>query len=176
MSTSRYSFPTIALHWITVLLIIAVYCTMEFRSSFERGSPERDLMKTVHYMLGLSVLLLTVARLWFRSRQPYPAIEPVPPVWQHKLAALVHLALYALLIGLPLLGWLILSAEGKVIPFWGLELPALLAPNEELAGSFEDLHKLLAEAGYALIGLHALAAIYHHHIVKDNTLVRMKLK
>ncbi len=176
MSTSRYSFPTIALHWVTVLLIIAVYCTMEFRSNFERGSPERELMKTVHYMLGLSVLLLTVARLWFRSRQPYPVIEPVPPVWQHKLAALVHLALYVLLVGLPLLGWLILSAEGKVIPFWGLELPALIAPNEELAGIFEDLHELLADAGYALIGFHALAAIYHHHIVKDNTLVRMKLK
>lgn len=176
MRTARYTIPTIALHWLTVLLIIAVYCTMEFRSSFERGSPERELMKTLHYMLGLTVLGLTAMRIWFRSRQPYPMIEPVPPVWQHKLAALVHVALYALLIGLPLCGWLILSAEGKVIPFWGLELPALIGPNEELAGTLEDVHELLAEAGYALIGLHTLAAIYHHHVVKDNTLLRMKLK
>lgn len=176
MSSTRYTLPTIALHWLTFLLMIAVYATMEFRSNFERGSPERELMKTVHYMLGLSVLLLTAARIWFRSRQSYPAIEPATPVWQHKLAALVHLALYLLLFGLPLLGWLILSAEGKTIPFWGLELPALIAPNEALAGTFEDLHELLADAGYALIGLHALAALYHHYIVKDNTLARMKLK
>lgn len=176
MNNSRYSVPTIALHWLTFLLIIAVYVTMEFRGSFERGSPERDLMKMMHYMLGLTVLGLTVLRLWFRSRQSYPAIEPAPPAWQHKLAALVHLGLYALLIGLPLVGWLILSAEGKAIPFWGLELPALIAPNDELADTFEELHEWLANAGYALIGIHALAAIYHHHIVKDNTLLRMKLK
>ena len=75
-----------------------------------------------------------------------------------------------------MLGWLILSAEGKAIPFFGLELPALMSPNDESAELFEEIHELVATAGYALLGLHAVAAIFHHHIVKDNTLKRMSLK
>ncbi len=115
-------------------------------------------------------------RLVLRFSQPYPAIEPTPAVWQHKLAALVHLAIYAFMIAMPLVGWLILSAEGKVIPFFGFELPALIAANSESAELFEEIHELVAQVGYALIGLHAVAAIFHHHIVKDNTLKRMSLK
>jgi len=176
MSQPRYNKATIAIHWLTLLLMIAVYCTMEFRGEFERGSEPRELMKTAHYMLGLSIFLLTFIRLALRFSQPYPAIEPPSAVWQHKLAALTHLTIYAFMIAMPLLGWLILSAEGKVIPFFGLELPALIAPNEGSAELFEEIHELVATFGYALIGLHAVAAIFHHYIVKDNTLKRMSLK
>jgi cytochrome b561 len=80
------------------------------------------------------------------------------------------------MIAMPLVGWLILSAEGKAIPFFGFELPALIAPDPESAELFEEIHELVAQVGYALIGLHAVAAIFHHHIVKDNTLKRMSLK
>src|SRR5690606_8597869 len=76
---------------------------------------------------------------------------------------------------LPLLGWVTLSAEGDPIPFFGLELPALVAPNESLAGRTEDLHKTLGTAGYYLIALHARAALYHHYLRRDNTLRRMML-
>lgn len=176
MTPRKFSIPTIGLHWLSVLLIILVYCTMEFRGAFERGSAERELVKSVHYMAGILVLALTVLRIWFRSRHPYPPIMPVPPLWQHKLAALVHLALYAMLLGMPLLGWLILSAEGHAVPFFGFELPALIAPDDALAESAEELHELIAQLGYGLIGLHAVAALYHHYVQKDNTLHRMKLK
>ncbi len=57
-----------------------------------------------------------------------------------------------------------------------MELPALIAENHDTAEWFEEIHELLAQFGYALLGFHALAAIYHHHIAKDNTLLRMKLK
>lgn len=176
MSQPRYNKATIAIHWLTLLLMITVYCTMEFRGMFERGSEPRELIKTVHYMLGLSIFFLTFVRLALRFSQPYPAIEPAPAVWQHKLAALVHLVIYAFMIAMPLLGWLILSAEGKAIPFFGLELPALIAPNDESAELFEEIHELVATFGYALLGFHAVAAIFHHHILKDNTLKRMSLK
>jgi len=77
------------------------------------------------------------------------------------------------MIGMPVLGWLILSGEGKTIPFYGMELPALIAKNKELAENVEDIHKTIAEVGYYLLGLHTLAALYHHYLVKDNTLRRM---
>ncbi|MCB1578130.1 MAG: cytochrome B, partial [Xanthomonadales bacterium] len=60
-----------------------------------------------------------------RLSGPTPRIVPEVPVWQHRLAAAMHLALYLFLIVMPLLGWLALSADGKPVPFFGLELPAL---------------------------------------------------
>jgi cytochrome b561 len=71
------------------------------------------------------------------------------------------------------LGWLVLSAAGKPIPFFGLELPALIAPNEELAKELKELHETVGTLGYWLIGLHAVAALFHHYVLKDNTLLSM---
>ncbi|MCY1311887.1 Cytochrome b561 [compost metagenome] len=85
----------------------------------------------------------------------------------------MHLALYALMIGAPLAGWLILSAAGKPVPFFGLELPPLIDKNPSLAGDIKELHETVAVAGYWLIGLHALAGVFHHYVARDNTLVRM---
>lgn len=176
MTAPRFSRATIVIHWLVLLLMIATYCTMEFRGMFERGSDARDAVKTLHFMLGLSIFLLTFVRLTVRFSQPYPAIVPEPKAWQHKLAAATHLLIYGWLLVMPVLGWLILSAEGKAIPFWGLELPALMAENHDWAEWFEEIHEVLASFGYLLLGGHAAAAIVHHHLLKDNTLLRMSLK
>lgn len=161
------------LHWLSFILIVAAYASMEFKGIFERGSEPRELMKASHYLFGLAILFLTIPRLLNRYWQPYPVIEPTPPVWQHKLAALTHLLIYGFLLLMPLLGWLLLSAEGKQLVFFGLQLPALVAANKEQAEWFEFCHETLATAGYFLIGLHIVAALYHQHIVRDNTLQRM---
>ena len=92
---------------------------------------------------------------------------------QALLAKAGHLALYLWMLGLPVLGWLILSAEGKPIPFFGLELPPLIGLDEARAESLEELHKTAGTIGYWLIGLHAAAALFHHHAQRDNTLTRM---
>ena len=89
------------------------------------------------------------------------------------VAAAVHVGLYALMIGLPLLGWAILSAEGKPVPFFAWELPPLLGPSESRAEIFEELHEAGATAGYALVALHAAAALAHHYLLRDNVLRRM---
>ena len=73
----------------------------------------------------------------------------------------------------PLLGWLTLSASGKPIPFFGLELPAIWPQDKGFADTLKDLHETIGEIGYFLVGAHALAALYHHYIVRDNTLRRM---
>lgn len=156
-----------------LLLLIAVYATIELREIFPKGSDPRKAMKLWHFMLGLSVLAFAIVRVLVRLRQSAPAIIPSPPAWQELLAKIMHIALYGLMLGMPLAGWMILSGEAQVIPFFGLELPPLISPNKELAESIEDLHTTFGKAGYFLIGLHALAGLYHHYIVKDNTLKRM---
>jgi cytochrome b561 len=77
------------------------------------------------------------------------------------------------MIAMPILGWLMLSAAAKPIPFFGLELPALIGENKELAKSLKEIHETIGVIGYYLIGIHVLAALYHHHIRKDNTLTRI---
>ena len=171
---AHYPRPIIIMHWLTLLLLIGVYATIELRGIFPKEDPLYAAMKSWHFMLGLGVLFLTVLRLAMRAiwRQ-LPAIEPAAPPLQEMLSKLVHLMLYVILLGLPLAGWLILSAAGKPIPFFGLELPPLIGINKELGKQIKEVHETVANIGYGLIGLHALAALYHHYIVKDNALTRM---
>ena len=172
-TTSRYGSLSIGLHWLMFLLLVAVYACMELRGYFPKGSDLRTALKTWHFMLGLSVLFLVWLRLALRLLQPSPAIEPTPPAWQRYLAKGVHVAMYALMIGMPLAGWMILSAEGKAIPFFGLELPALVAKNKATAEWFEEIHKTGATVGYVLLAVHAGAALFHHYVLRDNTLTRI---
>lgn len=172
-AAQRYHRLSIALHWFMALLLIAVYVTMEFRSIFPKGSDPRNAMKMWHFMLGLSVLALVIIRLAVRFSSIAPSITPTPPTWQLSLSKLVHLALYVFMLAMPIAGWMILSGEGARIPFFGLELPALIAPNKELAHQIEDIHGAVGEFFYYVIGLHVAAALFHHYFVKDNTLKRM---
>lgn len=173
---TKFSKLTILLHWAIVLLFIGVYCSMEFRDIFERGTAGRELMKTAHYWFGLSILLLLLPRLLARFSQHTPPIIPSQPHWQHKLAIAVHLALYGLMLLMPLLGWLLMSAEGKELSYFGLQLPALMGPDEVWAERLEELHEIGSKAGYGLILLHVVAALFHHYLLKDNTVKRMMLK
>ena len=170
---SRYGNLSIALHWLMLVLIAAVYACIELKGNFPKGSETRELLKQWHFMLGMAIFALVWLRLIARLVSPTPSIEPAPASWQNTLAKLMHLALYALMIGAPLAGWLILSAAGKPIPFFGLELPPLIDKNPSLAGDIKELHETVAVAGYWLIGLHALAGVFHHYVARDNTLVRM---
>lgn len=169
----RYGGLTITLHWLTLLLAVGIYACIELKGNFPKGSETRDLLMQWHFILGLSLFLLVWLRLLARFAGPTPHIEPPTPAWQAGLAKLMHIALYLMMIGLPVAGWLILSAAGKPIPFFGLELPPLVIKNPHLAEEIKEWHEIIGNAGYFLIGLHAAGALLHHFIRHDNTLVRM---
>lgn len=170
-----YGRLSIALHWLMLLLIAVVYAAMEFKSVFPKGSAQRDAMATWHYMLGMSVFFLAWLRMLARLIRPAPAIEPAIPEWQAALAKAMHVTLYAMMLGLPLLGWLTLSAKGTPVPYFGVELPALLNKSEPLAKWLKEIHETFATTGYFIIGLHAAAALYHHYVRRDNTLRLMSI-
>src|SRR5512134_18143 len=121
----HYGLLSVGLHWFMLLLLVAVYACIELREFFPKGSEPREALKTWHFMLGLSVFALVGFRLVARFMKPAPRIEPDPSTPQKLFTKLVHVMLYVLMIGMPILGWLLLSAAGKPIPFFGLELPAL---------------------------------------------------
>lgn len=171
---TRFGIPTIALHWLMLALIAAAYATIELRELWPKGTPMREGLKSLHFTIGLSVLVLVVARIAARiASGPAPAIRPDPSPLQHKLSAAVHGLLYLFMIGMPVAGWVILSAGGKPITFLGLALPPLVAESKALAKSVKEVHEIVGNAGYFVIGLHALAALAHHYGTRDNTLMRM---
>jgi cytochrome b561 len=172
-TNQHYGTLSIALHWLMFLLMAAVYATIELRELFPKGSDPRETLKSLHFMLGLSVLLLVTLRIYAKVTSVTPIITPGLSPIQDYAAKLGHLALYGLMVAMPVLGWLMLSAAAKPIPFFGLELPALLAENKDLAKSLKEIHETIGVIGYYLIGIHVLAALYHHHIRKDNTLTRI---
>lgn len=93
--------------------------------------------------------------------------------WQALSARIVHLALYAFMVAMPLIGWLAISAKGAPVTFLGLNRPLLMGKNETLHDSLKVWHEVVGTAGYFLIGLHAAAALIHRYVMRDNTLQRM---
>lgn len=174
MTTSRYAPISIILHWTMLLLIGAVYAAIELRTFFPRGSDLRNGFKTWHFMLGLAVLTLVAVRLLARFALPVPApLSPRPPPWQTIASRLTHVALYALMIGMPLAGWATLSAQGTPVPYFGLVLPPLISPDAALGDWIQEIHETAGTVGYWLIALHASAALFHHYWLRDDTLGRM---
>lgn len=173
-NSERYGSISIGLHWLMLLLLACVYSCIELRVLFPKDSDPREALKMWHYMLGLSVFILVCVRLVIRAASgPAPGILPTPPWWQRALARAIHWALYGLMLGMPIGGWLILSSSGEPIPFFGLQLPPLVGENPDFAEWIEEIHETVGTVGYYLIGFHAIAALFHHYVIRDNSLRRM---
>lgn len=172
ITTQRYGKLSITMHWLMLALFIGVYGCIEIKGLLPRGGSLRSLFLGLHGLFGLSIFALVWVRLLGRLT-PRPPIKPGLPAWQTGISHLMHLALYMLMIGTPLLAWLMLAAGGKPMPYFGFLLPAPVAVDPDLAKQFKYWHELLGSAGYWLIGLHAVAGVFHHYCVGDNTLIRM---
>lgn len=169
-SPPAYSRLSIALHWLMLVLLVAVYAAILLRQEFPKGSDTREAFKAWHFSLGLSVFILVWVRVIARG---FGGHRPRPAGMAAWAATAGHLALYGFMIAMPLLGWLTLSAEGDPVRLFGLGLPALTGANEALAGRTKEIHETLGTVGYWLVGLHAVAALIHHYVLKDGTLRRM---
>lgn len=162
------------LHWLFLVLIIGAWYAVEAHEDFPKGSPERADWMRLHFSLGVTVFILVWARLGWRLSGDVPA--PVPgPRWQQQGAALVHLALYLILIAMPLTGLLTMQFEGRVVSWFGLvDIPLFLAPAKDTAELLEEVHaEVLWPVLLTLVALHAAAAFWHHFRLKDDTLRRM---
>ena len=173
---ARYSPAQRRLHWLMFGLVALAYLAIETRGNFERGSLARTLAVQGHFWMGLAVLALALPRLWLRLRRGAPPITPALPAWQAWPARILHLSLYAFLVVQPVLGLMTAWTDGKpvLIPFTQAELPALMAPDAALAHTLEDLHGTIGSLFYWVIGLHVVAALFHHFVRRDDTLARMR--
>jgi cytochrome b561 len=169
--SDRYSKPAIFLHWAIFLLLALAYLAIEVRGP--KGSDSRAIWNAVHFWAGSLVLTLAVVRLLWRLWSGVPA-EVESGRFQMFLSRIVHLALYLFIFVQPLLGILMVNTGGNAVTLAGLGIDITLVGADPVAKPLiKDAHVLLGNLFYWVIGLHALAAIGHHMVLRDRTLRRM---
>jgi cytochrome b561 len=172
MST-HYTVTAKSLHWLMALLIFGLLA-LGFYMSDLLLSPEKLQFYSWHKWAGVSVFVLVWLRLFWRLTHRPPAFAASLSATQQTLAHLGHLALYLLMVVIPLSGWLMSSAKGVQTVWFGvLPLPDLLGRDKALGAQLADLHSALNIGLLVLIGGHAAAALFHHLVRKDDTLRRM---
>jgi cytochrome b561 len=171
---SRYGVIPQAVHWLTALFVIVGFLLGQFGDDLPKG-PVRDFGFLMHMTLGQCVLLLLVVRLVWRFADPPPPAEATPFGKLVELAAkFSHFALYALLVVVPLLGIIVQLKRGHDLPILGvLDFASPRPADRAIARWVLGLHAKLADALLILAGIHACAAIVHHHVWRDRTLTRM---
>lgn len=170
---TRYTRTAIALHWLMALLVIGLLGVGTWMTGL-KPSPTKIAVYTWHKWIGLTVLILTLVRLGWRLRHAPPPLPTGTPAWQRRAAAASHALLYALLIAMPLTGWLQNSAAGFPLTWFGLfKVPPLVDRNKEAFAFWQETHEWLAWLLMALILLHIAAALKHHLIDRDEVLRRM---
>lgn len=171
---ARYIRPAIALHWLMAWIIIAVYFMGLSIDDIPVG-PDRIMVVTWHKWLGVTIALLWFVRVVVRLTNQPPAMPASSPVWQNKLASLTHIALYLLMIAIPVSGWLMSSAKGYTTTFFGLfDLPNLLEKDKPMAHTLKEVHETLANGLMLLVVVHIGAALKHQLLDKDNLMERMR--
>jgi len=167
-----YTQTAIALHWLTVALIATGFALGKWMVDLPIA-PQTLRVYAYHKWIGVTVFLVTVARLAWRRAHPVPLLARLP-AWQRRAAAVSHFSLYALLLAVPLSGWLFSSASGVQVIYLGLiELPNLVAKDTALAATFKSVHFALNFTLLALVLVHAGAAGRHYFVQRDGVLLRM---
>jgi len=169
----KYAPVSIAMHWLTLVLMIAIYGSIELHEMLPRGNSLRHAAEEWHIYFGFTILILAIVRLSINLRLTAPPITPPPPPWQMLVTKSMKVYLYALMLVMPLLGWWHLSANDEAINFFFIPMPAIAPVSEAMADFSGEVHEIFGISGYFFIGIHALAALYHHYLVKDDTLRRM---
>ncbi len=161
-------------HWLMALLLIVLVIIGLYMVELPLGSVKKLKLYGWHKELGVLVLMLVSMRLLWRLINITPPLPENMPTWQKLAAISVHWVFYILLFALPLTGWMLSSASGLPVSFFGLfVLPDLVSQSSELRSLLSEVHEWLAYGLIAAFFAHAGAALQHHFIHKDNILRRM---
>ena len=161
------------LHWLVAAAVLTTLPVSIVMGRVSQG-PTQDFLYNLHKSLGVLILVLMILRLINRIVAGAPAPEPSLEPWHRIMSSAVHGLLFALLVAMPIVGWLANSAYGAPTPFFGLfTVPKLLADNEALAKQLFALHTWAGFLVILLAGMHIGGALFHYAVRRDNVLQRM---
>lgn len=168
---SRYGLVSILLHWLMAIAIIGMFFLGQFMVDLDYYSPWYHTAPNLHRGVGVVIGALLVFRFVWKMMNTQPKGEG--SLWELRLAKAVHWLFYLLILGAVISGYLITTADGQGLSFFGLfDIPATLTGDqqEEVAG---EIHEILASSILLLAALHGGAALKHHFINRDGTLLKM---
>jgi cytochrome b561 len=167
-----YDRTQIALHWIIAVLVFGLYIVGLSVDLFDK--PVRPFIVNLHAAFGLLLLLLTVARIfWRRTHESPPLPASMGPLFQ-KAAAAGHGLLYLLTVVIPLVGIVAFALRGRPLDLGLLQIASPLEANHDLAEQVAEFHGALATILIALVVGHVLVALYHQFVLRDGLLERIK--
>lgn len=176
-TTQRYGTVAMSLHWLIAAAIIGMLIVGKYMHGLPDSNADKFTLYQLHKSFGITILALTVVRIAWRLMHPAPPLPASMPVWERWAAHLSHFALYGFMLGLPLTGWLRVSADSLQIPtlWFGLfEVPHLpVGIDNDVAHVAHDTHELLGNALILLLIVHVAAALKHHFWDRDSVLKRM---
>lgn len=171
LAARRYTLTAQAFHWLTALLILAIVPVAWVMMALPKG-PDRDTVFVIHRSIGITIITLVAMRLIWRATHPAPPLPGSTPRFLEMIGRVNHWLLYALLIVMPVTGY-VQSANGRPVSYFGLfDLPAL-PKNDTLDSIGETMHVTGQWIVYALVALHVLATVWHVAVRRDGLLNRM---
>ncbi|WP_321287743.1 cytochrome b [Alcaligenes phenolicus] len=173
VNRQRYTRVACILHWLMALALTALV-TVGYTMKTLPLSPLKLQVYSWHKWAGISLLVLVILRLLWRLFNRPPALPPGMSALSRALAHCGHAALYLLMIGIPLTGWLMSSAKGfQTVWFGVIPLPDLVSKDKPLGELLVQVHIFLNYALIAMVSLHILAALKHQFIDRDGLLGRI---
>lgn len=170
---TRYGIVAQLFHW-TVAALVLAQIPLGIYAARLPISIERLQWLSRHKAIGMTVLVLVLARLLWRLASRLPELPASMPPWERRVATATHRLLYLLLVAAPVAGWLYASAAGVPVSWFGLvEVPDLVAKNRQLADLFRITHIVLVFALTAVLALHVAGALRHAFIRRDGVVHRM---
>ena len=172
-SKENYGLIAISFHWIMAIVVIGLIAMGFYMSNLE-NSPDKFKLYGLHKSFGGLILGLVILRLSWKLVNIAPELPLNIKLWERIAAKSAHLILYFFMFAMPVSGWLMSSAAGFPVSFFGLfTLPNLVEPNDELRKFFGEAHEIMAFALIGVIVVHFMAALQHHFLKKDTVLTRM---
>lgn len=173
-TNDRFGLVTGSLHWLMALAVIGLTALGLWMTSLTYYSPYYTSAPFWHKSIGLVFAALLVLRLIWRAATPSPAHVASHQRWERRLAAGAQWLMYAAMLLIVISGYLISTAKGRGVSLFGwVEVPALISNLPDQAQRAGAVHYWLALGLLGVAGVHALGALKHHFIDKDNTLRRM---
>ena len=172
-STGRFGAVAIILHWGIAIAIAGTLILAWYIEALDTGD-QRTALLAIHKSVGTAILMLAAFRLAWRGFHPAPPYGRPQPAWQRRAAGFTHGLLYALMILMPVTGYVSEAARARETDFFGLfEIPRLAPLDRKLSLYAQTAHAYAQYALYALIAAHVAAALYHQFILRDGLLARM---
>ena len=173
-AAGRYNNVAIALHWVVAVLVLVMIGLGLYMIDIPRGTPDRAFFYNLHKSIGLTTGIIVLFRLWWRKKNPPPALPASMPTWRVTASNISHASLYTCLIIMPIVGFSASQFTKWGVTYFGLfKIPPMAFQNKEIYDFLHGVHENTAYVLMVLVVVHVLAALQHLLVKKDEIFQRM---